>query len=350
MNIRVDLNTNIADGSEVVFRSPADCSQVTGLVIYHNDGKTEFAFADAHGNNVGDIDHLFAENAVVKVILDVTAGMAFVQNADTNAYIESTFIKSVNGEKPDSNGNVQINVGNIKVDNYVDMTEAYEMDLKSGTVTCAREYLWTLGEGRWSLVDGDEKYYLQVFVGDFDEECRLQLKRILFRCWDFIDIEIYTGVDRFDNDPDIKLDGETGEMFANGMQCNPTDLSLVDGKLYFKYGRVRFGDGVDLTKHFLPKNGDSTANVTVNSLTVQERLCCSMLRITEMSDLTLPPVDLWIVRDNSTSPYYLRFARVGKDVVIGGIADPERDNDAATKGFVARMIDEAFGGLINGKY
>lgn len=108
MNIRVNLNTNIADGSEVVFRSPADCSQVTGLVIYHNGGKTEFAFADAHGNNVGDIDHLFAENAVVKVILDVTASMAFVQNADTNAYIERTFVKSVNGQAPDENGNVDI--------------------------------------------------------------------------------------------------------------------------------------------------------------------------------------------------------------------------------------------------
>ena len=110
MNIRVDLNTNIADGSEVVFRSPADCSQVTGLVIYHNGGKTEFAFADAHGNNVGDIDHLFAENAVVKVILDVTAGMAFVQNADTNAYIERTFVKTVNGRSPDEKGNVEITI------------------------------------------------------------------------------------------------------------------------------------------------------------------------------------------------------------------------------------------------
>lgn len=110
MNIRVDLKTNIADGSEVVFRSPADCSQVTGLAIYHTGGRTEFAFADAHGHNVGDIDHLFAENAVVKVILDVTAGMAFVQNADTNAYIERTFIKSVNGQAPDENGNVKISI------------------------------------------------------------------------------------------------------------------------------------------------------------------------------------------------------------------------------------------------
>jgi hypothetical protein len=108
MNIRVDLNYPIQDGTEVVFRSPVDCSQVTGLKVYYPDASQEFAFADAHGNNVGDIDHLFAEDVAVKVILDVTKGMAFVQNADTNAYIERTFIKSVNGKTPDENGNVNV--------------------------------------------------------------------------------------------------------------------------------------------------------------------------------------------------------------------------------------------------
>ena len=95
-NIRVDINYTIKDGSEVVFRSPVDCSQVTGLIVYYpgdNEIQTskEFALADAHGNNVGDIDHLFAENVVVKVILDTTTNMAFVQNADTNAYLEKRF-------------------------------------------------------------------------------------------------------------------------------------------------------------------------------------------------------------------------------------------------------------------
>lgn len=91
MNIRVDLNYPIKDGTEVVFRSPVDCSQITGLKVYYPDGSQEFVFADAHGNNVGNIDHLFAENVAVKVILDVTTGMAFVQNADTNAYLEGRF-------------------------------------------------------------------------------------------------------------------------------------------------------------------------------------------------------------------------------------------------------------------
>lgn len=124
MNIRVDLNYAIKDGTEVVFRSPVDCSQVTGLKVYSkNDGSSkEFAFADAHGNNVGDIDHLFAENVVVKVILDVTHAMAFVQNADTNAYIESTFIKTVNGIAPDENGNVEVEIPEGSSGGNVDLT------------------------------------------------------------------------------------------------------------------------------------------------------------------------------------------------------------------------------------
>ena len=125
MNIRVDLNAPIKDGMEVVFRSPVDCSQITGLIVYYReDGKTsskEFYFADAHGNNVGDIPHLFAENVVVKVILDITTGMAFVQNADTNAYIEKTFVKTVNGKAPDENGNVEVaggSGGNVDLTGY----------------------------------------------------------------------------------------------------------------------------------------------------------------------------------------------------------------------------------------
>lgn len=100
MNIRVDLTTPIYDGTEVVFRSPVDCSQITGLIVYYNGGSKEFTFADAHGNDVGNIDHLFGENVVVKVILDVTRGMAFVQNADTNSYLEERFANIGSGKVP----------------------------------------------------------------------------------------------------------------------------------------------------------------------------------------------------------------------------------------------------------
>lgn len=93
-NIKVTIDYPIANGLPITFKSPADCSQVTGLVVCYPEGDThtskEFQFADAHGNNVGDID-LFASNVLVKVILDVEASKAYVQNADTNAYLESRF-------------------------------------------------------------------------------------------------------------------------------------------------------------------------------------------------------------------------------------------------------------------
>ena len=129
MNIRVDLNTPINDGTEVVFRSPVDCSQITGLIVYYNGESKEFAFADAHGNNVGDIDHLFAENVVVKVILDVTSSMAFVQNADTNAYLEGRFGKLeeqigkiAEGNTPDIDYSVYFN---IEYDGVVSLKPEY---------------------------------------------------------------------------------------------------------------------------------------------------------------------------------------------------------------------------------
>lgn len=115
MNVRVNLNTPITDGTEVVFRSPVDCSQVTGLIVYSPGGSQEFAFADAHGNNVGDIDHLFAENVVVKVILDTVHSMAFVQNADTNAYIERTFDSLIHSRDASV-----LTKNSVFVDGYID--------------------------------------------------------------------------------------------------------------------------------------------------------------------------------------------------------------------------------------
>ena len=115
MNIRVDMNKPIRDGAEVVFRSPVDCSQITGLKVYYNGESKVFALADAHGNNVGDIDHLFAENVVVKVILDVVHAMAYVQNADTNAYLEGRIngvdLTKLHNLTPEEQAMVRANIG-----------------------------------------------------------------------------------------------------------------------------------------------------------------------------------------------------------------------------------------------
>lgn len=131
MNVRVDLETPIQSGTEVVFRSPVDCSQVTGLIVYYPENgittSKEFAFADAHGNNVGDIDHLFAENVVVKVILDLSTNMAFVQNADTNAYLEGRIdgvdLKLPQDLTPEEQEQARENIGAISGDEVQGMID-----------------------------------------------------------------------------------------------------------------------------------------------------------------------------------------------------------------------------------
>ena len=95
MNVRVNLNYPIYDGAEIVFKAPCDASEVTGLIVYYPSDagvvSSEFTFADAHANDLGNIDALFAAGAVVKVIIDTDTNMAFVQNAVTNAYLEERF-------------------------------------------------------------------------------------------------------------------------------------------------------------------------------------------------------------------------------------------------------------------
>ena len=88
-NIRVDVEYTIKNGSEVSFTAPCNCSDITGLKVYHPGGSKEFTFKDAHGNALTGLGNLFSKGAYVKAILDVTGGSAYMQNADTNAYLEA---------------------------------------------------------------------------------------------------------------------------------------------------------------------------------------------------------------------------------------------------------------------
>lgn len=94
--IRIDLSATIINGQSLTFKAPADCSQITGLVVYYPEGDTtatkNFKFVDAHGVDVGSgIISLFAKNALVKVVLETDTGKAYIQNADTNDYLEDKF-------------------------------------------------------------------------------------------------------------------------------------------------------------------------------------------------------------------------------------------------------------------
>ena len=89
VTIKVDLSHEIIDGQPITFVAPCDCTAVTGLNVCYPEGEKEFVFKDAHGHDLTGIGNLFASGAYVKAILDTKNGYAYLQNADTNAYLEA---------------------------------------------------------------------------------------------------------------------------------------------------------------------------------------------------------------------------------------------------------------------
>lgn len=108
-NIRVDLDYPISDGLPLTFRAPCPCSETTGLIVYYPAavGSTSilskvFTFKDAHCNDLTGLGNLFTIDAYVKVILNTKDNAAYIQNADTNAYLESKFAGKASKEYVDS--------------------------------------------------------------------------------------------------------------------------------------------------------------------------------------------------------------------------------------------------------
>ena len=86
-----------------------------------------FAFKDAHGNDLTDLD-TFKANAMVKVILNTTDHTAYIQNADTNAYLESRFDGKADAADlanylPLSGGNVtaDVTIGKKDTNSYLQL-------------------------------------------------------------------------------------------------------------------------------------------------------------------------------------------------------------------------------------
>lgn len=100
--IRIDLNEPLLDGMDIKFQAPCDCTAITGLIVYYpaEEGASDnqsFVFKDAHGNVLTGQGNLFIKGAYVKVIVDVPNGIAYLQNADTNGYLESRLNEKIDG-------------------------------------------------------------------------------------------------------------------------------------------------------------------------------------------------------------------------------------------------------------
>jgi hypothetical protein len=97
--IRIIAHSPIYDGVLLTFKAPCDCTEVDGLRVYYDEvtedtnenASQDFDFADAHGEVLTGLGNLFMEGAYVRVVLDTTNGYAYLQNADTNTYLENNF-------------------------------------------------------------------------------------------------------------------------------------------------------------------------------------------------------------------------------------------------------------------
>lgn len=95
-NIKITLDHDIVDGESVTFKAPCDSTEVTGIKVYYKveteEGSTDanktFTFRDAHCEALTNIGDLFKEGAYITALLDTTNNYAFLQNADTNKYLE----------------------------------------------------------------------------------------------------------------------------------------------------------------------------------------------------------------------------------------------------------------------
>ena len=94
--IKVTSKCELYDGISITFRAPCASSAVDGLNVYYNGTVQSFSFRDSHGNGLAGLGNLFSEGAYITAVLDTRNGYVYLQNVDTNGYLESQFAGKAN--------------------------------------------------------------------------------------------------------------------------------------------------------------------------------------------------------------------------------------------------------------
>lgn len=83
--IKINIDHPIYDGMPLTFRTPCHRRNTEGITV----GTKNFSFRDAAGNTLSTSCELFSEGVLINVILDVTKGFAYIQNAATTGFIDA---------------------------------------------------------------------------------------------------------------------------------------------------------------------------------------------------------------------------------------------------------------------
>ena len=143
-NIKIELGHPVIEGMPLSFRAPCNCTEVNGIKVTYPDGENTafivFSFADAHGNNLAGLGNLFTANAMVRVILDPSKAKAYIQNADTNKYLEGRFEtiqKAASNAQSTANGAVTAAANAQNTANSAATAASNAQNTANGAVTAA---------------------------------------------------------------------------------------------------------------------------------------------------------------------------------------------------------------------
>lgn len=92
-NIKIVVDGPLMDGHKITFKAPCDCVSVEKLKVCYVENSSQqsrlFTMKDSHGNDLTGLGNLFSKDAYVNVVLNTNDGVAYLQNAATNSYLEN---------------------------------------------------------------------------------------------------------------------------------------------------------------------------------------------------------------------------------------------------------------------
>lgn len=160
--IKVNTPKEVKDGAEIMFTAPCDSSVVTGLkvIVVAEDGSAEaehsFTFKDANGNELSTVDNIFKKDAYVKVILSVTKDIAYIQNPDTNGYLEKRLNHTVTEDiSVNRLQDTPVGLGSTAIGDDCEASGDYSY---AEGEKCIAKAKYQHVQGKYNKPDDDEKY------------------------------------------------------------------------------------------------------------------------------------------------------------------------------------------------
>lgn len=138
-NIKITVEGSLMDGHRITFKAPCHCSQAEKLEVLYIEDNTQkskvFTMRDSQCKDLTGMDNLFAEGAYVDIVLDTTNSVAYLQNANTNAYLEKK-LEIIRGTLTTGETEVVVTDARITEDSILSFyTSIYGVNPKEVTVS-----------------------------------------------------------------------------------------------------------------------------------------------------------------------------------------------------------------------